>query len=77
MSNGILIRNGLFVSWLVCTVLAGTGRTGFSRVGPNNFPFYTDEEKYMPVLQSDGGQLSGKLENFVPGLHCWFGLMTI
>ncbi|PNW79639.1 hypothetical protein CHLRE_08g361100v5 [Chlamydomonas reinhardtii] len=45
----------------------GTGRTGFLAVPPNNYPFYTSEgegpagrggEKYVPVLQPDGGQLS-------------------
>jgi hypothetical protein len=39
---------------------AGTGRTGFIPVGPNNYPFYRSDETYKPVLQSDGGQLSGK-----------------
>jgi len=28
-------------------------------VGPNNFPFYTEAERYQPVIQGDGGQLSG------------------
>lgn len=37
----------------------GTGRTGFLPVAPNNFPFYSADEVYQPVLQSDGGQLSG------------------
>ena len=36
----------------------GTGRTGFMNVPPNNYPFYSDEEKYIPVMQADGGQLS-------------------
>lgn len=39
----------------------GTGRTGFLNVPPNNYPFYNDEEKYVPVMQADGGQLSGAL----------------
>lgn len=26
---------------------------------PNNYPFYSEEEKYVPVVQADGGQLSG------------------
>lgn len=43
----------------VCVRAAGTGRTGFIPVAPNNYPFYTEEEVYTPVLQSDGGQLSG------------------
>ena len=38
----------------------GTGRTGYLQVAPNNYPFYSDEEKYIPIMQSDGGQLSGK-----------------
>lgn len=28
-------------------------------MGPNNYPFYSTDEIYKPVLQSDGGQLSG------------------
>ena len=39
---------------------AGTGRTGFITVPPNNYPFYNDDEKYVPIMQADGGQLSGK-----------------
>ena len=27
---------------------------------PNNYPFYVDEAKYVPVMQADGGQLSGE-----------------
>ena len=38
---------------------AGTGRTGFIPVPPNNYPFYNDDEKYVPIMQADGGQLSG------------------
>lgn len=38
---------------------AGTGRTGMYRVPPNNYPFYSEEERYVPVIQADGGQLSG------------------
>lgn len=26
---------------------------------PNNYPFYNDDEKYIPIMQADGGQLSG------------------
>ena len=37
----------------------GTGRTGYMAIPPNNYPFYTKEEKYIPVVQPDGGQLSG------------------
>ena len=29
------------------------------RVPPNNYPFYGERERYTPVIQSDGGQLSG------------------
>lgn len=36
----------------------GTGRTGYMTIPPNNYPFYTEEEKYKPVIQPDGGQLS-------------------
>eukprot|EP00889_Picochlorum_renovo_P000475 jgi/Picre1/27505/NNA_000472.t1 len=32
--------------------------TGFVNVPPNNYPFYNDDEKYVPVMQADGGQLS-------------------
>ena len=39
--------------------LAGTGRTGFMAVAPNDYPFYGDDEKYVPIMQADGGQLSG------------------
>jgi hypothetical protein len=49
-----------FVSVNVCCT--GTGRTGFIPVAPNNYPFYSStDEVYTPVLQSDGGQLSGAL----------------
>jgi len=36
----------------------GTGRTGYMAIPPNNYPFYNEEEKYVPVVQPDGGQLS-------------------
>jgi hypothetical protein len=50
--------NSRVVSVYVCC--AGTGRTGFIPVAPNNYPFYSSaDEVYTPVLQSDGGQLSG------------------
>lgn len=39
---------------------SGTGRTGFITVPPNNYPFYHSDEKYLPTMQADGGQLSGK-----------------
>jgi hypothetical protein len=38
---------------------AGTGRTGFLPVPPNNYPFYKGDSRYTPVVQPDGGQLSG------------------
>lgn len=41
------------------THCAGSGRTGYLPVPPNNYPFYNDDEKYVPVMQADGGQLSG------------------
>ena len=40
----------------------GTGRTGYMAIPPNNYPFYNEEEKYVPVVQPDGGQLSGKCD---------------
>lgn len=39
---------------------AGSGRTGYQSVPPNNYPFYDEDEKYVPVMQADGGQLSGE-----------------
>ncbi|KAL6775802.1 hypothetical protein ACKKBG_A18550 [Auxenochlorella protothecoides x Auxenochlorella symbiontica] len=36
----------------------GTGRTGYMAVPPNNYPFYSEDEKYVPIMQADGGQLS-------------------
>ncbi|KAK9832968.1 hypothetical protein WJX74_003142 [Apatococcus lobatus] len=36
----------------------GTGATGYLAVPPNNYPFYSEQEKYKPILQADGGQLS-------------------
>jgi hypothetical protein len=36
----------------------GTGRTGYWEIPPNNYDFYTEEEKYKPVVQADGGILS-------------------
>lgn len=40
----------------------GTGKTGYVSVPPNPFPFYAEVERYVPVIQSDGGQLSGVYE---------------
>ena len=39
----------------------GTGRTGLYRVPPNSFPFYSEAERYTPAIQTDGGQLSGRV----------------
>jgi len=44
----------------------GTGRTGFINVPPNNYPFYNDDEKYIPVMQADGGQLSEWMPMYNP-----------
>jgi len=43
-------------------IVAGTGRTGFYDIPPNNYQFYSDQEKYTPVIQADGGQLSGGMQ---------------
>eukprot|EP00877_Chromochloris_zofingiensis_P002825 jgi/Chrzof1/12543/UNPLg00494.t1 len=44
----------------------GTGRTGFQPVPPNNYPFYSEDEVYTPVLQPDGGQLSEWMPMYAP-----------
>lgn len=36
----------------------GTGTTGFIDIPSKNYSFYSGEEKYRPVMQQDGGQLS-------------------
>lgn len=54
-------RRWLFTPLPAALSVPGTGRTGFLPVPPNNYPFYSDEEKYVPVMQADGGQLSGRL----------------
>lgn len=36
----------------------GSGRTGFWEIPPNNYEFYTEEEKYKPQIMPDGGILS-------------------
>ncbi len=28
-------------------------------VPPNPYPFYSEEERYTPLIQPDGGQMSG------------------
>jgi hypothetical protein len=38
---------------------AGTGNTGFFSVPPNNYPWLSEDEKYKPQINEDGGQLSG------------------
>lgn len=55
---------------------AGTGRTGYLHVAPNNYPFYSDEETYIPIMQSDGGQLSGKLQPETGSKHSPTGLFA-
>lgn len=57
------LRTQPICSKYVCSVdhwTAGTGRTGYLHVAPNSYPFYSDDEKYIPIMQADGGQLSGK-----------------
>ncbi|KAI8471917.1 MAG: hypothetical protein J3K34DRAFT_415633 [Monoraphidium minutum] len=44
----------------------GTGRTGFLPVPPNNYPFYTGDARYTPVMQPDGGQLSEWAPMYAP-----------
>jgi hypothetical protein len=53
----LTLRNDTAWRW----ARAGTGRTGYLPVPPNNYPFYTEDEKYVPIVQADGGQLSGGL----------------
>ena len=36
----------------------GSGRTGYWEIPPNNYDFYSEEEKYKPNVQADGGILS-------------------
>jgi hypothetical protein len=44
----------------------GSGHTGMHSTPPNNYPFYAESERYQPVLQSDGGQLSGASKALTP-----------
>ena len=44
----------------------GTGITGYSDIPPNNYPFYAEDEKYKPLVQSDGGVLSDWKELYNP-----------
>ena len=39
----------------------GSGRVGFMPIPPNNYPFYNDDEKYVPIVQADGGICSVRL----------------
>lgn len=36
----------------------GSGRTGFFEIPPNNYDWYSEDEKYKPNVQADGGILS-------------------
>lgn len=36
----------------------GSGRTGFHEIPPNNYEWYSEDEKYKPNVQADGGILS-------------------
>lgn len=36
----------------------GSGRTGYWNIPPNAYDFYSEEERYKPVIQADGGVLS-------------------
>lgn len=38
--------------------IPGSGRTGYWDIPPNNYDFYTEEEKYKPQVMPDGGILS-------------------
>ena len=38
----------------------GSGRTGYWEIPPNNYDFYSEEEKYKPNVQADGGILSSE-----------------
>ena len=35
-----------------------SGQVGFHKLAPNNYPFFTEDEKYVPIIQADGGVLS-------------------
>jgi hypothetical protein len=52
--------HGCSFAFLSLPLPSGTGRTGYMTVPPNNYPFYNEDEKYVPVMQADGGQLSGE-----------------
>ena len=59
-----------------CFWVSGGGRTAFTDVSPNNFPFYDEDEKYVPMLQSDGAQLSGKISTGHESLEMTNGSMA-
>lgn len=66
-----------YASQLLWHYYAGTGRTGFLAVPPNNYPFYNEFEKYVPVMQADGGQLSGDAPAVVIWLAGCFYMMHV
>lgn len=39
----------------------GTGRTGMFNIPPNNYPFYSEDEKYKPAKRPDGTPVQGSL----------------
>ena len=53
------------VKLAIAHCIAGVGRTGYINVPPNNYPFYSEEERYVPIMQADGGQLSGDCKGMV------------
>ena len=40
--------------------------TGYHDIAPNNYPFFSEEEKYKPLIQNDGGILSDWKELYNP-----------
>lgn len=52
------LLSALLSALLPLSCCLGTGRTGYLSVPPNNYPFYSESEKYTPIVQADGGQLS-------------------
>lgn len=44
----------------------GSGRTGFFEIPPNNYDWYSEDEKYKPNVQADGGILSSA-QSCLPG----------
>ena len=39
---------------------------GYHDIPPNNYPFFSEEEKYKPLIQNDGGILSDWKELYNP-----------